>query len=259
MCITTTGTFVYPNWRVQWSQDTLCAKSRHDRVCARHLSIHHPVQYATVAYDDSCSHPYATEQRLPTLQYRPARPSTPSASYRSGDDKSTRRYTNNPSVNDQTVFGSRRRDHQPGPRNQEPIVQFDNPYHSSPIINRYPGHKTAPPVIGDEHTRPLGQRRVHFEEDLIHHNSRKDGRKSNSANDNRHSGDRERRAGHYKEELKQKADLRPRPRIAVANVKIASRPVALGEQPHGQTSGWQAQEERLRERMQLKRHLTTGG
>ncbi|TVY74508.1 hypothetical protein Focb16_v006067 [Fusarium oxysporum f. sp. cubense] len=279
MCITTTHTCVYPDWRSeQWSQHALCANSRHGQVCARNLCTDHPVQYIPAPYDASSSYPYATQQRNPTSQYRPAPPSTPSVSYRSGD-KSDRGYTNNSSVSGQTVLVHKRRDHPPGSHRQERIVQVDGPSPSSAITNRSlvnssRGPKNARSIIVDERTRQPEQGCVQFEEFYNHRHSMNHSRNSTSASDSRHPDNKERRARRPVEKLQQEADLRLRPRIAEANAKIASRPVALhrrvevvkpysqdyhAEKFHHVTSEQEAQRERLRERMQSKRRLTVGG
>ncbi|PCD21449.1 hypothetical protein AU210_016411 [Fusarium oxysporum f. sp. radicis-cucumerinum] len=246
MCITHTHTRVHSDWCIEhWSLRTLCTNSRHGQVCPDHQ-----VEYVPA--------PYTTPQRNSTAQCRPATPSIPSVSYRSGDKSD-----------------HERRGHSPGPHRQEPIIQVEGPSHSSSTIRRrYPIPKTEPPVIDDERTRPPEQHRVRFKEVNNHRHFTKDSRNSNSASDSRQPDGRECRTHRRDEKLQQEAELHLQTRIAEANAKIASRPAALHRRvevmnPHSQdyhaekfhhvSSEQQAQRDRLRERMRPKRRLTVGG
>ncbi|CCT66416.1 uncharacterized protein FFB20_07330 [Fusarium fujikuroi] len=256
MCTTNIYTYVHPDGRrEQWSQPTLCANSRHGQVCASNFLFEHPVQYVPAPYDAS-SYPYAT-QLPPTPQYSPA-PSTPSGSYRSGDE-SDRSYTSNGSkkkrssgvyINGQKVLDLNRRERRPSSsRHQERIVLVDSPptprtppqqwnaphtAPASPISNTYIVDSSRDPnkrrpVIVDERTLQPDQRRVQIEVVDNHHRSK---HHRHSSSGSRHSDqEEERRQRRREEKRREEAELRLRTRIAEANAKIASRPVAPAPAP----------------------------
>ncbi|KAF4451332.1 hypothetical protein F53441_5676 [Fusarium austroafricanum] len=250
MCTTNIYTYVHPDGRrEQWSQPTLCANSRHGQVCAGNFRFDHPAQYVPAPYDAS-SYPYATQQLPPTPQYSPA-PSTPSGSYRSGDE-SDRSYTSNSSkkkrssgvyINGQKVLDLNRRERRPSSHRQERVVLVDSPSTppqqwtaphtapTSPIANTYLVNSSrdpnnSRPVIVDERTLQPEQRRVQIEVVDNHRHSKHHRHHSSSSRDSRHSDDEERRARRREAKRQEEAELRLRTRIAEANAKIASRPVA---------------------------------
>ncbi|KAL4726431.1 hypothetical protein ACLX1H_007113 [Fusarium chlamydosporum] len=251
MCTTNIYTYVYPDGRrEQYSQPAFCTNSRHGQVCSANFLFEHPIQY--VNYDGSSYYP---TQLPPTPQYSPA-PSTPSGSYRSGDE-SDRSYTSSNSkkerssgiyVNGQKVLDLNRK--RRSSRSEKRVVVVDNPTTprtppqqwsaphtapASPVANTYmvdssrdPNHRR--PVIVDERTLDPNQRRVQIEVvDNTHHRSK---HHRHSSKDSRHSNeDDEKRRRRQEEKRQQEQEERRRLRIAAANAEIASRPVARAPAP----------------------------
>ncbi|KAG5661449.1 hypothetical protein KAF25_005571 [Fusarium avenaceum] len=237
MCTTNIYTYVHPDGRrEQYSQPTLCANSRHNQVCASNYLFEHPVQYVPAPYNTTSPHPYAT-QLPPTPQ-----PSTPSGSYRSGDE-SDRSYGSSSSqkkrssglyINGQKILDLNRRERRPSSRHQERIVLVDGPSSpltppqtwsaphtapASPNANTYLVNSSrGPPVIVDE-------RRVQIE---VVDNKHRSKHHRHTSSGSRHSDreEEERRQRRREEKRREEAEQRLRSRIAEANAKIASRPVA---------------------------------
>ncbi|KAJ4268886.1 hypothetical protein NW762_002957 [Fusarium torreyae] len=252
MCTTNIYTYVHPDGRSEQSyRPNLCSNSRHGQVCASNFVFEHPPQYVSGPYDSS-SYPYMT-QMPPTPQYSPA-PSTPSGSYRSGDESdrsygsssSNKRRSSGLYINGQKVLDLNRRERRPSSRHQERIVLVDSPptprtppqqwsaphtAPTSPITNTYivdssrdPNNRR--PVIVDERTHQPTNR-VQIEVVDNHHRSKHSRHASNSSLESRHSDEKEERRRRRREEKRREEhDERIRLRIAEANAKIASRPVA---------------------------------
>ncbi|RGP78238.1 hypothetical protein FLONG3_3654 [Fusarium longipes] len=250
MCTTNIYTYVYPDGRrQQYSQPDLCANSRHGQVCSANYRFEHPTQYVS-AYDTSSSYPYPAQQLPPTPQYSPA-PSTPSGSYRSGDE-SDRSYSSSSSKKDRSsgvyINGTKVLDlnrKRRGSRHQERIVLVDSPPTPRTPPQQWSGPRTAPaspngntymvessrdpnkrrPVIVDERTLQPTERHVQIEVvDNHHHRSKHHRHASSSSKDSR--DDEERRIRHEKKRQQEKED-RIKRRIAEANAEIAGRPVAI--------------------------------
>ncbi|KAF5661933.1 hypothetical protein FHETE_8213 [Fusarium heterosporum] len=245
MCTTNIFTYVHPDGRSeQYSQPTLCQNSRHNQVCASNYLFEHPAQYVPAPYNTT-SHPYAT-QLPPTPQ-----PSTPSGSYRSGDE-SDRSYGSSGSkkkrssgvyVNGQKVLDLNRRERRPSSRHQERIVVVDGPSSpltppqtwsaphtapTSPITNSYlvdssrdPANRR--PVIVDERTHQP-EHRVQIE--VVDNHRSKHHRHTSSGSRHSEREEEERRQRRREEKRKAESEQRLRERIAEANQKIARRPVA---------------------------------
>jgi hypothetical protein len=240
MCVTNIYTYDYPDGRrEQYSQPTLCANSRHGQVCADNYRFDHPASFVG-SYDSSSYYP-------PTPQYSPA-PSTP----RSGDE-SDRSHTSSSSkkdrpsgvyVNGQKVLDLNRK--RRNSRHQERIVMVDSPRTppqqwsapASPNANTYMVDSSRGPVIVDERTRQP-ERRVQIEvvDNNRHHKSKHHRHHSSSSKDSRHSNeDDELKRLRREERRAQDKEEQIRLRIAEANAKIASRPVALAPAPPKRSS-----------------------
>jgi hypothetical protein len=247
MCTTNIYTYVHPDGRrEQYSQPTLCTNSRHGQVCSANFLFEHPPQYVS-AYDASASYPYSS-QLPPTPQ-----PSTPSGSYRSGDE-SDRSYSSSNSkkerssgvyINGQKVLDLNRK--RRGSRHhQERIVLVDSPPTPRTPPQQWSGPQTAPaspigntymvdssrdpynrkPVIVDERTLQP-ERRVQIEVvDNHHHRSKHHRHTSSSSKESRHSNEDEERRRRREEKRQQEKEKHIQKRIAEANEAIARRPVA---------------------------------
>lgn len=237
MCTTNIYTYVHPDGRrEQYSQPTLCANSRHNQVCASNYLFEHPVQYVPAPYNTTSPHPYAT-QLPPTPQ-----PSTPSGSYRSGDE-SDRSYGSSSSqkkrssglyINGQKILDLNRRERRPSSRHQERIVLVDGP--SSPLTppQTWSAPHTAPAspnantyLVNSSRGQPVivDERRVQIE---VVDNKHRSKHHRHTSSGSRHSDreEEERRQRRREEKRRDEAEQRLRSRIAEANAKIASRPVA---------------------------------
>ncbi|CEI38559.1 hypothetical protein FVEN_g4877 [Fusarium venenatum] len=241
MCTTNIYTYVHPDGRrEQYSQPTLCSNSRHGQVCSANFLFEHPHQYVS-AYDASASYPYAS-QLPPTPQ-----PSTPSGSYRSGDE-SDRSYSSSNSKKDRSsgvyINGQKVLDlnhkHRGSRHRQERIVLVDSPRTppqqwsaphtapTSPNANTYMVDSSRDPynrkpVIVDERTLQP-ERRFQIEVVDNHHRSK---HHRHNSKESRHSNEDDERRRRREDKRQQEKEKLLQKRIAEANKAINERPVAL--------------------------------